>query len=865
MAQAPPAPVQLSTILGSQGAPGPQAPPDVWKQHGDHVSYDKGVVVGTPGFDNMGPGTINAEMLYIEGVPISGVTFVEVSGDTMEGPLILYDDPTAPLEAATKQYVDATSLEVGTEFYGVFTAQTGMITWNASSGMSGNMLPPVPDEKHVGKFLICSVAGDVAPTGAPAPPSYGFMAGDWLMCDGTEWKHLTTASGGYVRKIGDTISGPLHMNGGTAFISLNADPVEDMHPVSLRFLRDELGALVAGVEIYGVFDASNGTIRWNTNSGMSGNELPPPNNPDLEGRYLICSREGNVPPTNAPLDDYLAGDWLICNGVDAWFHIYSDHGYPKADQVEVNPIVAGGSTVQAALEALDRKNAADAVPPVDPAPGTLWFDPISLQLYVWYYDGTSSQWVVAINQAPYVPPMDFLPLAGGTLTGPVTGPAATFDDIAAAHSIVTPWLGLNCTTQYAASFAAFNGGGAYPRWNITMVVPQSEAGGESGSNFTIDAYTDAGGWLRTAFALRRSDGYATFTGAGVHVDHSLNVGQGSGNAVLTLDGGNYGTDYIQATKGNVLRWQLILGDGVGETGSNAGSNFYLHAFGDGGDYIATPIQVARNTGRVYMPKAGVGVWPQAGDDIAHKSYVDNRMAAAEAAAVGVVPVGGVILYAGPNIPANFLLCNGAHYLPSDAPKLFDAIGGYYYWDGTAFGVPYLIDRTAVGAGYSWGLAAAGGEIWHTLSVGEMPHHAHSLYDPTHVHGVGDPGHGHGFADPGHGHSGAQDSHQHGASQDSHVHWYEALMNSGFGSPAGSNWAWGGRNTNGPNAAGVYVDWRQPTVYVYGAGTGCWNYSSGVGVWLDYRYTGQSVYGEGGSGAHNNMQPFTAMYYIIRYQ
>lgn len=37
-------------------------------------------------------------------------------------------------------------------------------------------------------------------------------------------------------------------------------------------------------------------------------------------------------------------------------------------------------------------------PPVNPNKGQFWFDPNGLQLYVWYDDGNSAQWVVAINQ-----------------------------------------------------------------------------------------------------------------------------------------------------------------------------------------------------------------------------------------------------------------------------------------------------------------------------------------------------------------------------------------------------------------------------------------------------------------------------------
>jgi hypothetical protein len=33
--------------------------------------------------------------------------------------------------------------------------------------------------------------------------------------------------------------------------------------------------------------------------------------------------------------------------------------------------------------------------PASPTPGTMWFDTTGTQLYVWYNDGTSSQWIAA--------------------------------------------------------------------------------------------------------------------------------------------------------------------------------------------------------------------------------------------------------------------------------------------------------------------------------------------------------------------------------------------------------------------------------------------------------------------------------------
>jgi microcystin-dependent protein len=517
---------------------------------------------------------------------------------------------------------------------------------------------------------------------------------------------------------------------------------------------------------------------------------------------------------------------------------------------------------------VDRSNPlAGPIPPTNPEPGELWFDSVSLQLYVWYDDGTSAQWVVAINQAPYIPPLDFLPISGGTLTGPLTGTSATFDDITAKNNVnATNTVGtnsivLNCITQTGSYLNGYNNSKIH--WSMEFINRAQETGGDIGSNFSISRFNDAGGFLGTPFVINRATGNVTFANSVDITSGLLGVGNWSSNAYIGLNGASGSTDYIQGNKNSTGRWQLILGDSAAESGGNAGSNFSLAALNDAGAWLSTPIQINRASGNVFLPLAQVGAWPAQPNDIVHKAYVDNVIVPV---ADGAVPVGGVIAFAGPTIPPNYLLCNGAHYYPSDAPALFNAIGGYYFWDGTTFGVPYLFDRVPVGAGYSWGIGAMGGEINHTLSVHELAHHAHGLYDPAHIHGLPDPGHNHGFADPGHAHGAWQDVHVHYTWQDSHNHGINPAFTGayGVGAPPGTNWQISSGGTDWRQTP-TYTDNRQPGVGVHGAGTGCWNYAAGTGQWVDWGGTRCSIYGEGGNGAHNNMPPFVAMYWIIRYR
>lgn len=77
--------------------------------------------------------------------------------------------------------------------------------------------------------------------------------------------------------------------------------------------------------------------------------------------------------------------------------------------------------------------------PNAPNAGNFWFDSTAAQLYIYYNDGTSSQWVIAnsLNSAALAL---YLPLAGGTLTGAVqqSVPPAAGDNSSAVPT--TAWV-----------------------------------------------------------------------------------------------------------------------------------------------------------------------------------------------------------------------------------------------------------------------------------------------------------------------------------------------------------------------------------------------------------------------------------------
>lgn len=180
-----------------------------------------------------------------------------------------------------------------------------------------------------------------------------------------------------------------------------------------------------------------------------------------------------------------------------------------------------------------------------------------------------------------------------------------------------------------------------------------------------------------------------------------------------------------------------------------------------------------------------------------------------------MPIGAIIAFSGQSAPGGFLLCHGQTVLRADYPALFAIVGTIYGASvgGTEFNIPDLRHMVPVGVDEDgpsgFDLGDIGGEIDHTLIVSETPTHTHT-----------------------------QNSHNH--TQDSHGHPFQTRVRTATVSGA-SGLVEEGLNAValGPNGAvGGFVATNQGAIA-----------------------TNQN---SGGGESHNNMPPYLAVNYIIKY-
>lgn len=198
------------------------------------------------------------------------------------------------------------------------------------------------------------------------------------------------------------------------------------------------------------------------------------------------------------------------------------------------------------------------------------------------------------------------------------------------------------------------------------------------------------------------------------------------------------------------------------------------------------------------------------------------------------PTGSVIPFAGNFAPGGFLLCDGSEVSRSTYSRLFAVIGTTYGSgnNSTTFNLPNLAGKVVVG--YDLGqsefnaLGESGGAKTHTLTTTELPTHTHS-------HTMS--------SDGGHSHTGSI------SEQGNHRHTQQDFVLNFDGFGLGTYRAFRTR-----------VDITQSSVFTEFAGTHNHDLTISEGGTHSHSVTIGST---GDSTAHNNLQPYITLNYIIK--
>lgn len=204
-------------------------------------------------------------------------------------------------------------------------------------------------------------------------------------------------------------------------------------------------------------------------------------------------------------------------------------------------------------------------PPASVVVGSGWWDSTSGQLYIWYNDGNSSQWVPASNRAAPPVPLPVSVANGGT--GSTTAGAA-----------------LTALGAAPLNAPVFTG-------DARAVTP---ATADNDTSIATTAYVQAQGYATSA-AMTTADNLRVLK-SGDTMTGGLNITPVSGSASLTLaKSAGANLNIIQGNVAGSPRWQMYVGNNVAETGSDTGSNLDIYRFADGGSAVLA-LTINRATG-----------------------------------------------------------------------------------------------------------------------------------------------------------------------------------------------------------------------------------------------------------------------------
>jgi hypothetical protein len=375
------------------------------------------------------PGGVSAHVFLWEGNDIASINNIGIN--MYPGTVInLVANPTAPLQAAPKQYVDLFLPLAGGTMSGGISFGTMTDSGNSATNKHltlhtdgygigvttnrQNYIVPFNSAHH--HFLVAGAdITNINNTGQTFLNAMRVtLGGDPTAAMHAVTKQYTDARNAlYLPLLGGTMQGSMY---------LFHDPIEPTEPVTKQysdirdeFLQSEISILaqdlyfVGGINV--VEDKGNYTLVV-TNPPAEAPYPPYPDNSPLpaarveyKGFYLIVTQGGTSPATgsNIPYDTYALNDWLVCDG-QAWYHLGIGQANLIASNVGIAPPIGQlGLNVQTGLTWLDTYKV------------NKFGDTLTGFLSLWQ-DPTAPMHAVTKQYADARFGL-YLPLTGGTLSG----------------------------------------------------------------------------------------------------------------------------------------------------------------------------------------------------------------------------------------------------------------------------------------------------------------------------------------------------------------------------------------------------------------------------------------------------------------
>jgi hypothetical protein len=182
---------------------------------------------------------------------------------------------------------------------------------------------------------------------------------------------LQTQVDARVKIAGDTMTGPLTLPAVDPAASDEATRKLYVDTADAA-LQGQITAVAGGLVYVGAYDVAADLADFTPASGLADGPLPLPNIPGIyRGSFLICTNSG-IGTGNAPAVPLERGDFLISGGPGggpSWNVLPAGQAQITAGQVALNPIVAGWTDVQQAVEGLEaaRANLSADLVPMNPA------------------------------------------------------------------------------------------------------------------------------------------------------------------------------------------------------------------------------------------------------------------------------------------------------------------------------------------------------------------------------------------------------------------------------------------------------------------------------------------------------------------